>query len=85
MIMDEPTAALGVAQSQAVLELAARIRDRGASVVVISHILPHILDLADRIVVMRHGEKVADLPAYGVTQDQLIELIVGFKRHADER
>jgi simple sugar transport system ATP-binding protein len=85
MIMDEPTAALGVAQSQAVLELAARIRDRGASVVVISHILPHILDLADRIVVMRHGEKVADVPAYGVTQDQLIELIVGFKRHADER
>lgn len=85
MIMDEPTAALGVAQSQAVLELAGRIRDRGASVVVISHILPHILDLADRIIVMRHGEKVADLPAYGVTQDQLIELIVGFKRRADER
>jgi simple sugar transport system ATP-binding protein len=82
MIMDEPTAALGVAQSQAVLELATRVRDRGASVVVISHILPHILDLADRIVVLRHGEKVADVPAAGVTQDQLIELIVGFKRQA---
>ena len=80
MIMDEPTAALGVAQSQAVLELAARVRDRGASIVVISHILPHVLDLADRIVVMRHGEKVADVAAEGVTQDELIELIVGFKR-----
>ena len=80
MIMDEPTAALGVAQSKAVLELASRVRERGASVVIISHILPHVLDLADRIVVMRHGEKVADMPAEGVTQDRLIELIVGFKQ-----
>jgi ABC-type sugar transport system ATPase subunit len=82
MIMDEPTAALGVAQSRAVLELARRVRDRGTSVVIISHILPHILEIADRIVVMRHGEKVADTAAAGVTQDQLIELIVGFKRQA---
>jgi ABC-type sugar transport system ATPase subunit len=80
MIMDEPTAALGVAQSRAVLELARRVRDRGTSVVIISHILPHILEIADRIVVMWHGEKVADMAAAGVTQDQLIELIVGFKR-----
>ena len=80
MIMDEPTAALGVAQSRAVLELARRVRDRGTSVVIISHILPHVLEIADRIVVMLHGEKVADMPASGVTQDQLIELIVGFKR-----
>jgi simple sugar transport system ATP-binding protein len=82
VIMDEPTAALGVAQSRAVLELAARVRERGTSVVIISHILPHVLELADRIVVMRHGEKVADLPADGVTQDTLIELIVGFRRSA---
>jgi ABC-type sugar transport system ATPase subunit len=82
MIMDEPTAALGVAQSRAVLELARRVRDRGTSVVIISHILPHILEIADRIVVMRHGEKVEDTPAAGVTQDRLIELIVGFKRQA---
>jgi ABC-type sugar transport system ATPase subunit len=82
VIMDEPTAALGVAQSRAVLDLAARVRERGTSVVIISHILPHVLELADRIVVMRHGEKVADLPAAGVTQDTLIELIVGFRRSA---
>jgi ABC-type sugar transport system ATPase subunit len=80
MIMDEPTAALGVAQSRAVLELAQRVRERGTSIVIVSHILPHVLELADRIVVMRHGEKVADLPAEGVSQDELIELIVGFKR-----
>jgi fructose transport system ATP-binding protein len=82
MIMDEPTAALGVAQSQAVLDLVRRVRERGTSVVIISHILPHVLELADRIVVMRHGEKVADVSAEGVTQDELIELIVGFKRRA---
>jgi simple sugar transport system ATP-binding protein len=83
VIMDEPTAALGVAQSQAVLELVRRVRDRGTSVVIISHILPHVLELADRIVVMRHGAKVADLPAADVTQDRLIELIVGFTRGSD--
>ena len=80
VIMDEPTAALGVAQSRAVLELVRRVRDRGTSVIVISHILPHVLELADRIVVMRHGEKVADLPAADLTQDRLIELIVGYER-----
>jgi simple sugar transport system ATP-binding protein len=82
LIMDEPTAALGVAQSRAVLELVKRVRERGTSVILISHILPHVLDLADRIVVMRHGASVADLPASEVTQDRLIELIVGYDRAA---
>jgi ABC-type sugar transport system ATPase subunit len=77
VIMDEPTAALGVAQSRAVLDLVRRVRDRGTSVVIISHILPHVLELADRIVVMRHGAKVADLAAGDVSQSQVIELIVG--------
>jgi fructose transport system ATP-binding protein len=77
LIMDEPTAALGVAQSAAVLELVQRVRERGTSVVIISHILPHVLELADRIVVVRHGRIVADLPASGVSQDRLIALIVG--------
>ena len=80
LIMDEPTAALGVAQSRAVLDLVQRVRERGTSVIVISHILPHVIELADRIVVMRHGEKVADLPASDLTQDRLIELIIGYKR-----
>jgi ABC-type sugar transport system ATPase subunit len=82
VIMDEPTAALGVAQSQAVLDLVRRVRERGTSVVIISHILPHVLELADRIVVMRHGSKVADMPSGGVSQDDLIELIVGFERRS---
>jgi len=80
LIMDEPTAALGVKQSAAVLDIVRQIRDRGISVVIISHILPHVLELADRIVVMRHGRKVADLPAGELDEHQLIELIVGLRR-----
>ncbi len=79
VIMDEPTAALGVAQSRAVLDLVRRVRERGTSVVIISHILPHVLELADRVIVLRHGLKVAEIPAEGVTQDRLISLIVGFE------
>jgi len=82
VIMDEPTAALGVAQSRAVLELTQRVREHGTSVILISHILPHVLELADRIIVMRHGRKVADLPSSKLTQDQLIELIIGYNRAA---
>jgi fructose transport system ATP-binding protein len=79
VIMDEPTAALGVKQSAAVLEIVKGVRERGISVVIISHILPHVLELADRIVVMRHGQKVADLPAGELDEHKLIELIVGFR------
>jgi fructose transport system ATP-binding protein len=82
LIMDEPTAALGVAQSAAVLEIVKEVRSRGISVVIISHILPHVLALADRIVVMRHGSKVADLPAEDVDEHGLIELIVGLRTAA---
>jgi ABC-type sugar transport system ATPase subunit len=77
LMMDEPTAALGVAQSAAVLDLVRRVRDSGTSVVIVSHILPHVLELADRIVVFRHGRKVADRRADGITQSELVELIVG--------
>jgi fructose transport system ATP-binding protein len=79
LIMDEPTAALGVQQSAAVLDIVREVRSRGISVAIISHILPHVLELADRIVVMRHGRKVADLPAGGLGEHELIQLIVGIK------
>jgi ABC-type sugar transport system ATPase subunit len=84
LIMDEPTAALGVAQSQAVLDLVKEARARGISVAIISHILPHVLALADRIVVLRHGRKVADLPASELDEHQLIELIVGLRTTVSE-
>ncbi|HEX2232126.1 MAG TPA: ATP-binding cassette domain-containing protein [Thermoleophilaceae bacterium] len=77
VIMDEPTAALGASQSAAVLEIVKGVRDQGTSVVIISHILPHVLELADRVVVMRHGRKVGDIAGSEVGEHDLIELIIG--------
>ncbi len=77
LIMDEPTAALGVAESAAVLRLVNYARDRGLAVLIISHILPHVIDLADQVVVMRHGRVVGVLGREETTQKRLVELIVG--------
>ena len=78
LFMDEPTAALGVQQTEAVLELARRVASRGIGVVLITHIMPHVMAVADRLVVLRHGRKVADIPSSGVTTEELVRLIVGF-------
>lgn len=80
LFMDEPTAALGVQQSRAVLTLARRIAERGLAVAIISHTLPQVLEFADRVVVLRHGAKVADLSRAEATEERLVSLIVGFER-----
>jgi simple sugar transport system ATP-binding protein len=77
LLMDEPTAALGVAESRAVLELVAKVLDDGMAVVMVSHIMPHVIELAHAVVVLRHGHKVAELPAQGLTTQDLVTLIVG--------
>ena len=76
MFMDEPTAALGVRESAAVLRLIRRVADSGTAVAIISHAMPHVVDLADRIVVLRHGRKEADIRG-GVPVEELVNLIVG--------
>lgn len=78
LFMDEPTAALGVQQTAAVLELVRKVASQGIGVVLITHIMPHVMDVADRLVVLRHGRKVADIPSDGVTTEELVRLIVGF-------
>ncbi len=60
MLMDEPTAAISVRQVAEVLNLIRRLRDHGIAVVLISHRMPDVFAVADRIVVLRRGEKVAD-------------------------
>lgn len=77
LFMDEPTAALGVQESRAVLELVKGILGAGVAVVMVSHILPHVVELADHLVVMRHGRKVADQPRGSTDMEGLIRLIVG--------
>jgi simple sugar transport system ATP-binding protein len=76
MFMDEPTAALGVRESGAVLRLAKRVAERGLAVVLISHVMPHVTELADRIIVLRHGRLVAQIEGQ-VSTERLVGLIVG--------
>lgn len=59
VIMDEPTAALGVKESRMVLDLIRKVRDRGLPVILISHNMPHVFELADRIHIQRLGRRVA--------------------------
>ena len=77
IIMDEPTAALGVIQTAKVLELVMRIRERGLAVVFVSHNLPQVLEIADRIEVMRLGARVARFRRGEATVEQLIGAISG--------
>jgi fructose transport system ATP-binding protein len=77
LIMDEPTAALGVRQSETVLTLAKRVADRGSAVLLISHSLPHVMNFADRIVVLFQGKTVADMTASDATPEDLVSLMVG--------
>lgn len=83
ILMDEPTAALGVIQTQKVLELIHRVRDSGLAVVFISHNLPQVLEVADRIEVMRLGARVARFSRddEGLTVDRLIAAISGAYRN----
>ena len=77
VILDEPTAALGVRESRRVLELIRRLREQGSAVLVISHAMDHVIEVADRAVVMRRGRKVGELIPTEETQKELVALIVG--------
>ncbi|MFD8498463.1 ATP-binding cassette domain-containing protein [Amycolatopsis sp. NPDC059657] len=80
VIMDEPTAALGVAESGKVLALIDRIRERGLPVVLISHNMPHVFDIADRIHVHRLGKRVAVVSPKTHTMNQVVGLLTGALR-----
>jgi D-xylose transport system ATP-binding protein len=77
IVLDEPTAALGVSQTQDVLTLIGRLKEQGRGVIVISHNIPDLLRVADRIVVFRLGETVADRPASEWTEHSLVSAITG--------
>ncbi|MQA12181.1 MAG: ATP-binding cassette domain-containing protein [Pseudonocardiaceae bacterium] len=77
VIMDEPTAALGVAESAKVLELIGRIRERGLPVVLVSHNMPHVFEIADRVHVHRLGKRVAVASPREHTMNQVVGLLTG--------
>jgi D-xylose transport system ATP-binding protein len=75
VILDEPTAALGVAQTRQVLDLVKRLGEQGLAVVLISHNLHDIFEVADTITVLRLGQNVAEYKRTEVTQTQVVEAI----------
>ncbi|MEZ5092819.1 ATP-binding cassette domain-containing protein [Nocardioides sp.] len=77
VILDEPTAALGVAQTEQVLRLVRRLADNGLGVILISHNLNDVMQVADDIAVLYLGEMVAQVRKDEVTSNQVVELITG--------
>jgi D-xylose transport system ATP-binding protein len=77
VILDEPTAALGVEQTAQVLDLIRRLRKRGLAVLLISHNLVDVRSVSDRIVVLRLGRNVADLETASASQEQIVAAITG--------
>jgi simple sugar transport system ATP-binding protein len=85
VFMDEPTAALGVVQRERVLDVIRRVRDRGISVVLISHNMPEVLAVSDRIEVLRRGRRVAQFTAKQTKVDELVAAMTGALTHEDTR
>ncbi|CAN5834792.1 ATP-binding cassette domain-containing protein [soil metagenome] len=75
VILDEPTAALGVAQTRQVLDLVKRLGDQGLGVIVITHNLHDVFEIADRVAVLRLGQMVATFAAGDTTQQEIVEAI----------
>jgi ABC-type sugar transport system ATPase subunit len=83
VIMDEPTAALAVAETRKVLNLARRLADRDCAVVLISHNLIDVFEVADRMAVFRRGRKIAERRRDATTSEEIVSLITG--AHPDAR
>jgi simple sugar transport system ATP-binding protein len=77
VFLDEPTAALGVVQTKNVLELVRRVSDEGIAVVFISHSMPHVMEVADRIQVMWRGRRVATYRKEDTSMEQLVAAMTG--------
>jgi fructose transport system ATP-binding protein len=80
VIMDEPTAALGVRESGQVLNLIRTIRDRGLPVILISHDMPHVFEVADRIQIMRLGRRAAVTTPQKNTMSEVVAIMTGAVR-----
>jgi fructose transport system ATP-binding protein len=77
LILDEPTAALGVKESSRVLELIKRVRDNGLPVIIVSHNMPHVFEIADRIHIQRLGRRVAVVTPKTHTMTEVVAIMTG--------
>ncbi len=85
VIMDEPTAALGVKESRGVQELIKRVRARGIAVILISHSMPQLFDVTDRIFVFRHGAHAGTVATADTDMETVVRLITGAQIHEHTR
>lgn len=83
MILDEPTAALGVKEGNMVLELIRRVRDKGLSVILISHNMPHVFEIADRIHIARLGKRAAVVDPRRISMSDTVAVMTGAKSAAE--
>ena len=83
VILDEPTAALGVKEGNMVLELIRRVRDRGLAVILISHNMPHVFEIADRIHIQRLGRRIAIVNPKVISMSDTVAVMTGAKRPDD--
>jgi simple sugar transport system ATP-binding protein len=79
VLLDEPTAALGVAETQRTEEVIRRMRDRGRAILLVSHSLEQVFRLADRICVLRRGNQVGVRQRSETSADELVELNTGLR------
>ncbi|RVX39858.1 monosaccharide ABC transporter ATP-binding protein (CUT2 family) [Nonomuraea polychroma] len=77
VILDEPTAALGLRESRRVLDLILRLREEGHAVIVVSHAMDHVIEIADRAAVLRRGRKVGEMRPTPDNRQAIVSLIVG--------
>jgi D-xylose transport system ATP-binding protein len=84
VLLDEPTAALGVEQTRLVKDLIMRLRERGLGVVVISHNLADVFDVADRIIVLRLGRRTATFNVHTTSQEAVVGAITGAQFGTDD-
>jgi len=83
VILDEPTAALGVKEGNMVLELIRRVRDKGLPVILISHNMPHVFEIADRIHVARLGKRAAVLNPKTIGMSDTVAVMTGAMKPED--
>jgi len=77
ILMDEPTAALGVHETRMVLDLIKRVKEKGIAVLMVSHSMPDVFAVADEIIVLRHGRKVAKVDPNKTSVDEIVSLMTG--------
>jgi simple sugar transport system ATP-binding protein len=82
LILDEPTSALSLRQTDRVLKSVEEARNKGISIIFITHNVYHVYPIADRFVILSHGESIAEFPKGKHSRDEVAELIVTGKEHA---